>query len=393
MSKKTVFIFLSSLIFSIIMFSTASYAANVVIESHKQQYSQKDNTTTFDGNVKVGVDNIKVKSPKAFVKMDAAGNPNSAKFINGAYAIKDDGPSQSEVKANTITMTLLDKKIVANGQAKSMVSENKKPVLTMKSEVQEFDSLNDTIKASGGVVMNYKDIATNSSTLLINMNKEGKPQKVVFNGSVKIVEGKNIINANNVIFNPVTNDMIANGNVRSKTILDDGTLVLITSDNQQYNKASNTMLSSGHVKVVYKDYVAFGPKAMILSDKTSSKPNKIMFIGRSNIKEGSRQIEADRIEIIMDPKNFSAEGDVRTRFVQEQLNTDANQSSKGKKQKKNASQPKYKVKSLDADLSNGSSFDKNFQSGLKTENVPDLQADAAKVNKSTHFKKLSGENN
>jgi len=396
MTKKPILIFLSSIAFSILLLSSISQAANVTIEAHKQTFDEKSNMTTFDGNVKVGIDNIKIKSPKALVKNGADGKPETAHFINGAYAIKNDGTSQSEVKANIIHLTLLDKRIVADGNAKSMISENKHPIITIKAVNQEFDSVNNTIKANGNVIMNYKDIATNSSTALINITPDGKPSKVTLTGSVKVVDGKNVINSNHVIYDPNTNEMTATGNVKSKTMLDDGTPVLITSENQEYNKETNTMLSSGKVKVIYKDYVAFGPKATILSDNGATQPNRIIFIGRSNIKEGTRQVEGDKIEIIMNPKNFNAEGNVKTRFIQEETadntaNNDKKTKNKKIKAKKKKAIAKSNVKSIDADLSNGASFDKNFKSGMQTENVPDLKEEEARVNKSTNFSTLSNE--
>ena len=64
--------------------------------------------------------------------------------------------------------------------------------------------------------------------------------------------------------------------------------------------------------VTYKDYDAKGPKATVYPDKITNKPNEIVFIGRSTIVEQMRSIEADRIKMYINPKNFFAEGNVKT---------------------------------------------------------------------------------
>ena len=47
-------------------------------------------------------------------------------------------------------------------------------------------------------------------------------------------------------------------------------------------------------------------------EKTTNKPHEVYMIGRSTIKENEKEITADKIKVILDPKNFQAEGNVRT---------------------------------------------------------------------------------
>lgn len=379
MIKKPILITIFSISLSMLLFSGFSLASNLLIEANKQTFDTKSKETTFDGEVKVKMENIKAKSPKAYVTMGPDGKPDFAKLVNGVYAIKSNESTQSEIKANTIELTLLEKKMFASGGVRSMVSENGKPILTIKSNSQKFNANKNTITASGSVVMNYKEISTNSSSTIINMTKDGKPDKVNLSGAVKIIEDKNLINADSVIFNPNTNEMFADGAVKSKTMLDPETPVLIVANSQQYNKSNNIILANGNVKIIYKDYVASGPKATIMPENNGAKPNKIIFTGRSNIKEGARQVEADRIIITMDPKNFNAEGNVKTRFLQfkESKTDDTNKSKKGKPAKKQRS----KKSNSDISLSSASKFDKNFQMVNKNEKIQDLKEDSFKPTK------------
>ncbi len=290
-----------------------SFSEDILITADKQTFDGK--TTNFSGNVIVEYEDITIKSPKAIVTSDKNGKPATATFLDKAIAIKKTALSKSEVKANIINLSLLKNKITAEGNAESSVFKNKEPIVHIKAKYQEFDTAKNIIIASDDVVIKYKEITTYSNKAKITINEEGKLKKVDLAGSVKILQDKKTIKASEVLFNPITNEIVAYGNTSSFTTLDDGSFVKIWADFQQYDNASNTLITSGHVKIKYKNYTATGPKATFVSTNNSSNPNKIIFIGRAKIQEDNKNIEADRIEITMDPQNFTAEGNVRTRLT------------------------------------------------------------------------------
>jgi len=308
------------IITAILAISAISYAENINIQADKQTFDGK--TTTFEGNVDVDYQNINVKSPKVIVKSDSTGKTETATFLNGAHAVKKDGYSQSEVKANIINLSLLKNRIKAEGNAESAVFENKKPIVHITAATQEFDIARNIIVATDNVKINYQEINTKSDKARISIDANGNLKKVELLGNAVVNQEKSVIKAADVLYNPLTNEMVAYGNVNSTSILDDGTPVDIQSDFQQYDKATQTLITSGHVKINYKEYIATGPKAIFIPDassakvKSSGKPNKIVFIGRAKIIEGERHVEADKIEITVNPKNFTAEGNVKTRFTQ-----------------------------------------------------------------------------
>lgn len=298
------------------------YAENILIQADKQTYDGKK--TVFEGNVEVDYEDINVKSPKAIVRNDEEGKPSAATFVDGAYAEKKSEFSRSEVKANIINLSLLKNRIRAEGNAESSVFEDKKPIVHIKAGSQIFDIKKNIIVASENVRINYEKINTRSDKARISIDKQGDLDKVEFLGNVAINQDKSIIRANNVLYNPNTDEMVASGSTNSTTILDDKTNVTIWADFQQYDNLSKTLITSGNVRIKYKDYIATGPKATFIPDENTSRPNKIMFIGRSRIQEGQRYVEADRIQITLEPKNFHAEGNVKTRFTQVQSYKDMN---------------------------------------------------------------------
>jgi lipopolysaccharide export system protein LptA len=106
--------------------------------------------------------------------------------------------------------------------------------------------------------------------------------------------------------------MSVTGNTKTVAILDDGRKLTIHSDYQQYSKRQNSYVGSGHVKIWFDEYYAQGPKVSVFPDAQTGKPNEVYFVGRSKIVQGERDIIADKIRITMEPKDFQAEGNVRT---------------------------------------------------------------------------------
>ncbi len=289
-------------------------ASNVVIESSKQTYDEANNSTNFSGHVKVRMDDITVKSPNATIKMGSDGKLGVATFQNGAYAIKDNGINQHELKANTINLSLLAKKMKAIGDTTSIFSEKRKPLVTVNADSQEFDISTNLMKAIGNVKIDYKDVKASSNQANVTIDSKGDVKKVKLIGNGEIIQEPNIIRASNFVYNPGANEIIATGNTHTKAKLEEGDIVEIFAGYQQMDRIANIFMASGGVKILYQNYVATGPKATFFPDKKTKKPNEIVFYGRTKIKEGDKVIEADKIVITINPKNFTAEGNVKTSF-------------------------------------------------------------------------------
>ena len=305
---------LALLLFAVSVFS--AQASNVMIQADKQDYNSQKNLMTFDGKVKVNYENIVVNSPKALITTNNEGKPQEATFFKGAKAVRSAKNIQNEVNANIINLSLFEKNIRAQGNTKSRVLENKVPIVIINADSQEFDTKNNIITARGNVVINYKEIKTSSRFAKVKINKAGKPKKVILKRDAVLIQKNSTVKALSFIYDIEANELIAQGKVKSETIVEDSSKILISSNIQEYDKNTNTLMASGNVEIKYKDYIATGPKAMFLASGEHKKPNKIVLFGRSMIQEDIRQVEADRIEITLNPKNFKAEGNVKTRFTQ-----------------------------------------------------------------------------
>ena len=289
-------------------------AADLSIESDKQTFKMEENKAKFDGNVRVKMDDINVKSPRAEVYIDPQTKQlTDAVMYDKPYVVQVKQDKTNEIKANILKMSLLNKTIRAEGNTQTTVTpkDAPKPTVIITADTQSYDTKTKTLTAHGGVIIYYKDVETFSDSAVANLNKNGDLQKITLTGHGRLKQKDSIITADKFIYDAVTEVAYGLGNAHSDVDMD-GTRINVWSDRQEYYKQTNIIQASGKVHVIYKDYDAKGPKATVYPDPKTKKPNEIIFIGRSTIVEQMRSIEADRIKMYINPKNFFAEGNVKT---------------------------------------------------------------------------------
>ena len=125
-------------------------------------------------------------------------------------------------------------------------------------------------------------------------------------------QNQNKIQGNRLVYDNVKELAEAFGNVYSDIITEDNKELKVWSNYQSYDKKSNFVTASGKAKIEYEDYTALGPRVNVYSDKKTNKLNEAVFLGRSTIETKGRTVSADRITITMDPKDFKAEGNVKS---------------------------------------------------------------------------------
>ncbi|MCQ2957932.1 MAG: hypothetical protein MJ180_03405 [Candidatus Gastranaerophilales bacterium] len=292
----------------------AVFAKTLTVESNKQVYDDTKKMIMLEDNVNVTIDDINIKSPKAFVTINGAGKPDTATFTGGARAIQITKDSKSETKASILKLSLLTKEVEATGDVHSKIEKLGKPTITLKSDYQSFDAKTNIMDAKDNVILIYDDIKATSNTAKIWISQKGGLDFLKLIGNAKIIQDKAIVSAQEVHLNAKTEEMTAVGSAFTNISIDDSDTVKIWATNQQYNNKTNTAIASGNTKIIYNDYVATGPKAVMVANPKTRKPNKIFFSGRSTINDGAKSISADSIVITMNPKNFTAQGNVKTQI-------------------------------------------------------------------------------
>lgn len=298
---------------SILAFSVAglAYASNLSVDSEVQHYNEKNKKIEIKGNVKVKYDDVNVVSPNAEVLLNSeTGKPETVKFMENVYSYQVKADKKHEVKAKILEVSLLNKVFKAEERTQSTVLEKGQPTVIVTANSQEYDNKTNTMKAKGAVIINYKDVQAFADYAEVNLNKQNDVQKLTLSGHAYLKQGNSQVRASKFVHLADKKITTATGNVFSDINTND-TKIKVWSDFQQVNQNANTISASGHAKIVYEDYVAVGPKTTVYPNK-ENKLNRVVFMGRSKITNKGYSIEANRIEMTLKPKDFKAEGNVKT---------------------------------------------------------------------------------
>ncbi len=296
----------------LIFSSMAVFSSDLIIDSKTQTFSDKEKKIKLDGGVKVKLDNLTVESEKADVTIRRNNKLDTATFYNKPYAYEINANKKREVKANILKVSLINKVVRAEGDAQSVITEGNTPIVTINADAQEYDIKSSVMVCTGAVTMKYKDIDTYSDKAVIIADEKGGLKKIDLIGNARVKQENNESEGHHFVYNPITEEMSVSGNTKTVALTDDGKKLTIHSDYQQYSKKQNSYIGSGHVKIWFDDYFAQGPKVSVFPDAKTGKPNEVYFVGRSKIVQQDKDIIADKIKMTMEPKDFQAEGNVRT---------------------------------------------------------------------------------
>ncbi len=310
MNKKIINAFL---ILTLLVSGVVVLADSLSVESDKQEFKDADSKIYLEGNVKVKSGGINVLSPKAVVEVNPKNHKvDSVEFQDNAYSYYMESGKKHEIKAQVLNMSLLNKYFTAKGDSISTITEKDKPVVIVTADRQEYNKKTNVMKAFGNVNILYKDIETFSEKAVVELNKDNDVKYIELIGSADLKQGKSRIKANNLTYDSAKQEANAIGNVHTSVVTEDGKNIQVWSTYQSYYKLINMVTASGNTKVKYEDYYAQGPKVNVLADEKTKKLNEAIFVGRSKIETKGRTIEADRISITMNPKDFKAEGNVKS---------------------------------------------------------------------------------
>jgi len=301
---------------------------SIRITADKQNYNLAQKRYFLNGKVTVAYQDMRISGPVAEVEMDDAGKPQVANFFKRPV-FKRIKPTLGEdvVVGDVIKVYLADDRYGAQGNVDSHIATVAADPFHIRSDIQEFDNKNKVVSASGNVHVDYQGSQAMSSLANVRMKENGKADRVIFSGGAQIKKENSEIHGDRITVMVDSGNLIAEHNVNTRVDLkkqdapaqspsqspdDNPSRVFITSDYQEYDKNSDTMIASGNVKIVYGDYVATGPKATFKLKNNDLE--RIFLTGRPTIVETGRTITADKITITTNPKNFDAVGNVKVNF-------------------------------------------------------------------------------
>lgn len=307
--KKTA----SILTIALLIMSVQAYAGSLTVESDSQEFKDTEHKIYLEGNVKVKSGDVNIMSPRAIVDIDPKNNKvNNVEFKDKAYTYQMQDGKMHEIKAQILKMSLLNKVFTADGNTISSITEKGKPVVIVTADKQEYNKYTNVMKATGNVNIVYKDVETFSQQAIVDLTKENDVKRIQLLGNAQLNQSGSKISARKLDYDNIKQEAVATGSVFTDITTEDNKNIKVWSDYQSYNKKANYITASGSTTIKYEDYTAKGPKLNVYPDKVTKKLNEAVFVGRSKIETKGRSIEADRIVITMDPKDFKAEGNVKS---------------------------------------------------------------------------------
>ena len=152
-------------------------AADLVIESKTQSFSEDESKIKLEGDVNVSLDALKVVGDSADVTVTKNQQLDTATFYNKPYAFEIKKNKKREVKANILKVSLINKIVRAEGDTQSIVYDGKTPIVVINADSQEYDTKTGVMTAEGTVTILYKETETISDTAIRQMDKPGENVK------------------------------------------------------------------------------------------------------------------------------------------------------------------------------------------------------------------------
>ena len=301
---------------------TCQIVSAITIESKVQEIYPEKNKGYFKENVKVQVGDVTVTSPRAELDLEPeTKKPSIATFFDKPYAFQLRDNKKHEVKADIIKVSLINKVITAQGNAQINVLEDKKPTIIITAQTQEYDTTKSLMTAVGSVVVNYEDITATSDKASAVVDKKGDVRELKLSSRATIRQNKNVVRGDSIEYVKARNTITASGNTLSDVTFENGDRIIVEARNQQYDRNGSLIMATGNVVVKYANYIAKGPKAILNINPKTEQPEKVSFIGRSKIIEkGANSVEADKILMTIEPREFQASGNVKT-IIEQTSNT------------------------------------------------------------------------
>jgi lipopolysaccharide export system protein LptA len=227
------------------------------------------------------------------------------------------------------------------------------------ADKQVYNKSTGQFEADGKVRVRAGDIDVSSDRLRLAYGLDGRPETAVFTGHVNATQGQNNTMSDIMTYFLNTKRLQASGHVRSKVVQNGsgnanktaqkptpapsqptngkfeplaytaqaaqeapvtnlfnapggatGAPIIILSDAQDFNRDSGRLNASGNVKIFYEDTIGVGPRVVLLRNQ-DGQPEKVHFLGRSQITQPGKRWIADKITMTVADRKVLAEGNTK----------------------------------------------------------------------------------
>ena len=288
-------------------------AANKFEIKHADSLEVDDNKIRIEGNVIIQYKESNVEAKTAQVETDSEGQPQKAVFFNNAkIKLKD-----RTLFADKLTLDLNEKIIYAEGNTKSELQDKKNIPIVIYSDFQEVSWIGEGAYAEGNIKSTYQETKVSSDKAKI-IYKNKKPYQAIFYSTSKkseLIQPTSRTISDEFIFDVNNQNIQAVGNVQS-TIwpaknkpTDKQNPVMFTAEELFIDHDSGIVTAESNknkVNVIYEDTNGDSNKAVLLRDKESGKPQKIIFTGSANVTQLDKKLSSEEVVLNFNDKKLTS---------------------------------------------------------------------------------------
>ena len=286
---------------------------------HADTLHSNDNQIIVKGKIIVHYNNAVIEASEGVIENSTDNNsPEKAFFTGNVKLISND----KKITADKITFLIKDRTIHAEGNVISELKDKKNTLINISSDSQKLSWDGKDAIATGNIKTKYQDINVNSDEAVIHY-KDKKPEEAVFTGNPAILnEPNSITKAKNITFQLATHDVHAASNVESLIWPDDTKpkdeqepVTLLTEELLIQDNA-NVITAKGageKVRINYETTKGESIIAFLLKDKTSGKPEKIIFQGNAEVSQEDKTLISEEIVFNFKDKKLISNTKTNTR--------------------------------------------------------------------------------
>ncbi|MBI4534401.1 MAG: hypothetical protein HY711_10700 [Candidatus Melainabacteria bacterium] len=223
--------------------STQSASEKIITDSDRQEYEKTTDKFEATGHVRVKHQDIAVSADKLRLVYGTNKKPETAIFTGHVTATQN----QNRTSADTITYSLITKRLQASGHVKSQVIQkadgqkkrnaslspanqnfqevtayqfdgqknNQEDPIVITSDSQDYSKESGRLAADGNVRIYYQDTVGMGPKVVVVRNDEGKAEKVVFHGRSQVSQPGRRWIADRITLTVADKKVLAEGNTKA----------------------------------------------------------------------------------------------------------------------------------------------------------------------------------
>lgn len=315
-------IFLSITIVSFLFhISCLSLKAEEFEIKHADNLEADKGTINIKGNILIKYKDATIEAPQGFLETNEEGKPYQATFTGRAkIKLKD-----RKIEGDKITVNISDQVVRAFGNTISELKDKKSVPITIASDFQELFWSGEDANATGNIRATYMDTVISSDEAKI-VYKNKKPYQAIFTGTkqkANLEQPNNVTSASRFVFDINTQNLEAQDDVISviwpdeKKTKEEQPPIHLTANELFIDQESSTITAkSNQEKQVMLDYettVGESNEGILLRDKSTGKPQQIIFKGKAIVSQVDKKLASEEIVFNVQTKKLTSNTKDQTR--------------------------------------------------------------------------------